>query len=97
MIFNVLPATLGPAGWAIVGAVTGAALTKALADDGDHRTVTVVQSPPSKAKRRKRKRAKERAASDRVAERLSETVAKFESRLDGMQGQINDLVNARDA
>lgn len=96
MIYNVLPAALGPAGWALAGAATGVALVKAFSDDGD-RTVTVVQSPPSKPKRRKRKRAKERAAADRVAERLSETLAKFESRLDEMQGQVNDLVNARDA
>ena len=87
MFYNVLPA-LGPAGWALGGAALGVALVKAFADDCD-RTVTV--SPPSNAKRRKRKHAKERAAFDRVAERLSVTLAKFESRLDVMQSQINDL------
>ena len=87
MFYNILPAALGPVGWALAGAAAGATLVKALGDDCD-RTVTVVQNPPGNAKRRKRKRAKEQA---RAAERLCVTLAKFDSRLDVMQSQIDDL------
>ena len=90
MFYSVLPA-LGPVGWALSGAVAGVALVKALSSDESDRTVTVVQSPPSNAKRKSRKRAKERAAVHRVAERLNETLEKVDSRLDAMQIQINDL------
>ena len=91
MFYNILPATLGPVGWALAGVATGATLVKVLSDSGGDcdRTVTVVQSPPQpKAKRGKRKRAKEQA---RVAERLCLTLAKVDSRLDVMQSQIDDL------
>ena len=89
MFYTVLPA-LGPVGWALGGAAVGVALVKAFSDESD-RTVTVVQSPPSNAKRKKRKRAKERAAVHRAAERLNETLGKVDSRQDAMQSQINDL------
>ena len=63
MIYNILPAALGPVGWALLGgAAAGAILVKAFGDDCD-RSVTVVQNPPNNAKRRKRKRTKKRTAS----------------------------------
>ena len=89
MFYSVLPA-LGPAGWALGGVLAGVAIVKAFGDDPPDRTVTVVQSPPSNAKRKKRKRAK-RATVDQAAERLNETLGKVDSRLDAMQSQINDL------
>jgi len=82
---------LGPVGWALGGAAAGVALVKALSDDAD-RAVTVVQTPPPPIN-----------AHDRVADavlvelamRVCATLAKFDSRLDAMQSQIDDLAKRK--